>query len=122
MVDPLLQPFFREFEGAEFLECGERIWGKIPYRPCAIATASRPWSSMCRKRTVASWRDIVNLGVSNCLVANVSAQEAGSLQVNFAAEHLRQLVFHREEIQPRNVTGIEFDKHIDVAPITEVRS
>jgi hypothetical protein len=36
-------------------------------------------SSVAMNGTVASWRDIVNLGVSDHLVANVSAQEAGGL-------------------------------------------
>jgi hypothetical protein len=64
----------------------------------------------------------VNLGVGDYLVANVSAQKAGSLQINFAAEELRQFVFHREEIQARNVIRIELDKDIDVARGPEVRS
>ena len=65
--------------------------------------------------------DIVDLGLAHRLVANVSAQKLGRVQVHFPAKDSRQFFFHGEEIQAGNVMGIELDEHIDVARGAEVR-
>jgi len=70
---------------------------------------------MCRSRTKLSWRDILNLGVGERAVAEVSAQKARSVKINPATEDLRQLFLHREEIEARHVTGFELDDHVHVA-------
>jgi|ERR1039457_868038 hypothetical protein len=69
---------------------------------------------MCRSRTKLSWRDILNLGVGEHSVAEVTAQKPGCIKVDGPAKNTRQLILHREEVEAGNVSGLEFHDHVHV--------
>jgi hypothetical protein len=56
----------------------------------------------------------LNLGVGERSVAEVAAQKPRCVKVNPAAENLRQLFLHREEVEAWSVTGLELNDHIHV--------
>jgi hypothetical protein len=75
---------------------------------------------MCRSRTVLSWRDILDLGVGEHPVAEVTAQKPGCIEVNGPTQNYRQLVLHREEVEAGNMSGLEFHDYVDVTVRQEV--
>jgi hypothetical protein len=70
---------------------------------------------MWRKRMSPSWRDILNLGLSQDLAAKIGAQKTRRVQVDLAPKDLRQLSFQREEPEAWYVIRLELDQNINVA-------
>ncbi len=84
-------------------------------RPFANAMASPSASSMCRTR-MRSAAFILGHSGRNHLVTKIPAQVLGSPHVDFAAKPLGEFDFHsRQSQKSRNVFGIEFHQHIDIA-------
>jgi hypothetical protein len=75
---------------------------------------------MWRSLTASSCRDILIHGLGENLVTEVAGEEAGRVQVHLATEEGRQLTFHVEEGQARDVGRLELDQDVDVARKREV--
>src|SRR5271165_3569306 len=70
---------------------------------------------MCRSRSRLSWRDILNLGVYEHSSAEVAAQKPRRDKVDGPAHNAQQLFVHREELEAKIVSGVEFFGHVHVA-------
>jgi len=90
------------------------------FRPRAISTASRAWSSMWRRHTFASRSDVLHLGFCQRPVAEMTAQELWRVQVNFTPQDPAKLSLHAEEFQTRSVTWLELHQNIHVTPCCKV--
>src|SRR2546427_7240433 len=84
------------------------------FRPRVISTASRAWSSIWRRYTLGSRRDVLHLGFRQRLLAEVAAQELGGVQINLPAQGLAQLRLHAEKLQAWNMVWLEFDQNVEV--------
>jgi len=55
-----------------------------------------------------SWRDILNLGLRQCPLAEVSAQKGRSIEINFPARNLGEFTLKAEKLQARHEIGLEW--------------
>src|SRR5687768_9969569 len=88
--------------------------------PVLKATASRAWSSAWRMLIASSRRDIQRHRLVKHVVAEVRTEEADGIQVNCAAQHLRQLILHSEEREAGRMARLELHQHINVTRLGEV--
>src|SRR5205807_4695415 len=77
---------------------------------------------MCRRRTVLSLRDILNLGFGHHSIAKVRAKEARGVKINSSPDNLRELCLHPEEVEPRRKSGVKLNHHVDVAVRSKIRT
>ena len=68
---------------------------------------------MCCKHT--SSGNILYLRLGPNLLPEIGAEKRWRIQVDRPSEDRRELVLHGKEGQPRNMSGLEFDQHVDVA-------
>lgn len=52
----------------------------------------------------------------------MGTEEPGSVEIHLPSEYLRELIFHGQEGEPRNVTGLELHEDVDIALRSEVGS
>jgi hypothetical protein len=57
----------------------------------------------------------VHLSLAPNLLAEVSAERAGRVQIYGATDHLRELIVESRESEARNMARFEFDENIDIA-------
>ena len=82
--------------------------------PWTRASASREWSSMCRKLTAFLSRDILGLGLGDHFIAKVAAKKMESVQIDFASKYFRQFGFHRKKSQTRYMLRFKLHEHVDI--------
>jgi hypothetical protein len=75
---------------------------------------------MWRNRTKLSWRDILNLGLGQCTVAEVSAQKGWSVQIDLPSQNFGELALKAEKIQARYEIGLKFYEHVHIAARLEI--
>jgi len=66
------------------------------------------------------WRDILNLGVGEGSITEVSAQKSWGVEIHSSAQDLGELAFEAEELQARRATGLELHQHIHIARRPEI--
>src|SRR5579884_1185509 len=89
-------------------------------RPCAMATARRAASRMCRRR-VSSSACIDGLSRIQDALPDVAAERRRRLDVDRPTEQIAQVLLNpaeREVADPR--ARLELDQHVDVARVAEV--
>jgi len=86
-------------------------------RPTVYAIAFSAASRMCRGLAASPGGSagIAHLSLALNLLAEVSAQRAGRVQIDGVTDHLRELILESGESEARNVALFEFDENIDIA-------
>src|SRR2546425_1558326 len=92
------------------------------FRPTTSCMASRACSSMWSRRIRSRSGGILIFGLGQDVVAEVSTQKLGCVQVDLESEDLGEFLLHGEGGESWHVCILELNEHVHVAVGTEISS